>query len=41
MSRSLSLQPAVQDGVRNTEEGEEYATPGMGGMDMGTPEASS
>jgi len=27
--------------VRNTEEGEEYATPGMGGMDMGTPEASS
>src|SRR5215212_8923429 len=28
-------------GNRNAEENEENATPGMGGMDMGTPEASS
>ena len=32
----LLLKPAGRR-VRNTEEGEEYATPGMGDMDMGTP----
>jgi hypothetical protein len=41
---SVFVAPTLEQGRnrnRNAEEEEEYATPGMGGMDMGTPEASS
>ena len=41
---SVFVAPTLDEGPnrsRNAEEEEEYATPGMGGMDMGTPEASS
>src|SRR5215207_969198 len=41
---SVFVAPTLNQGRdrnRNAEEEEEYATPGMGGMDMGTPEASS
>jgi hypothetical protein len=38
---SVFVAPTQGGGNRNAEENEEYATPGMGGMDMGTPEASS
>jgi hypothetical protein len=44
-STDVSVFVAPTQGGRNrgggAEEEEEYATPGMGGMDMGTPEASS
>src|SRR5215213_6769009 len=38
---SVFVAPTQGGGNRNAEENEDNATPGMGGMDMGTPEASS
>jgi len=38
---SVFVAPTAGGGQNRNAEEEEYATPGMGGMDMGTPEASS